>query len=64
MQGSNGETDIENRFMDMGRDGERGGEGEMYGESNMETSLPYVKQIANRNLLYGSRNSNRSSVST
>ena len=23
--------------MDMGRDGERGGEGEMYGESNMET---------------------------
>ena len=57
-------TDIENRFMDMGRVGERGGEGEMYGESNMETSLPYVKQIANGNLLYGSRNSNRSSVST
>ena len=26
----------------------------MYGESNMETSLPYVKQIANGNLLYGS----------
>ena len=22
---------------------ERGGEGEMYGESNMETTLPYVK---------------------
>ena len=50
--------------MDMGRVGERGGEGEMYGESNMETSVPYVKQIANGNLLYGSRNSNRSSVST
>ena len=27
-------------------------------------TLPYVKQIANRNLLYGSRNSNRGSVST
>ena len=26
--------------------------------------LPYVKQIANRNLLYGSGNSNRGSVST
>ena len=23
--------------------GERGGEGEMYGKSNMETILPYVK---------------------
>ena len=27
-------------------------------------TLPYVKQIANRNLLYGSGNSNRGSVST
>ena len=32
MQGSNGETDIENRLIDMGR-----GEGETYGKSNMET---------------------------
>ena len=31
LQGNNGETDIENRLMDMGR-----GEDEMYGESNME----------------------------
>ena len=23
--------------------GERGGEGEMYGDSNMETYIPYVK---------------------
>ena len=27
-------------------------------------TLPYVKKIANRNLLYGSGNSNRDSVST
>ena len=31
--------------------GERGGEGEMYGESNMETYIIICK-IANRNLLY------------
>ena len=35
MQGSNAETDIENRPMDT-KGGEEG-EGEMYGESNMET---------------------------
>ena len=44
--------------------GERGGEGEMYGESNMETYITICKKIANRNLLYGSGNSNRGSVST
>ena len=33
LQGSNGETDIENRLMDM----ERGGEDEMYGKSNMKS---------------------------
>ena len=33
---SNGETDTENRLMDMG---ERDGEGEMYGESSMETYI-------------------------
>ena len=38
------------------------GEGKMYGESNMETSLPLGKQIANGNLLYNSGNSKRSSV--
>ena len=32
LQGSNGETDIENRIMDL-----VGGEGEMYRKSNMET---------------------------
>ena len=44
--------------MDMGR-----GEDEMYGKSNMETYITICK-IANRNLLYGSGNSNRGSVST
>ena len=35
----------------------------MYGKSNMETYITICKIIANRNLLYGSRNSNRGSVS-
>ena len=43
--------------------GERGRESEMYGKSNMETYLTICK-IANKNLLYGSENSNRGSVST
>ena len=38
-QGSNGDTDIENRLMDM----ERGGEGKMYGKSNMETYITICK---------------------
>ena len=37
-------------------------EGEMYGESNIEISIPYVKQIANGNLLCDSGNSNRGSA--
>ena len=44
------------------RHGERGGEGEMYGKSNMETYITICK-IANGNLLYDSGNSNRGSVS-
>ena len=35
------------------------GEGEMYGKSNMEIYITYVKQIASRNLLYVSGNPNR-----
>ena len=63
MQRSSGGTDIENRHMDMG-EGEKG-EGGMYGESNTETyTLPYVKQTANRNLLYNSENSNMGSETT
>ena len=38
LQGNNGETDIENRLMDTG-----GGEGEMYGKSNMETYITIRK---------------------
>ena len=48
------------RLMDMGR----GGEGEMYGKSNMETYITICKIDSNENLLYGSGNSNRGSVST
>ena len=44
--------------------GERGGEGEMYGESNMETYITICKKIANKNFLYGSGNSNKGSVLT
>ena len=40
MQGSNGETDIKNRFTDMQR---RGGEDEMYRKSNMETYITICK---------------------
>ena len=41
------------------------GEGGVYGKSNMETyALPYVKQIANGNLLCDSGNSNGGSVTT
>ena len=63
MQRSSGDTDIENRHMDMG-EGEKG-EGGMYGESNTETyTLPYVKQVANGNLLCDSGTSNWGSVTT
>ena len=40
-------------------------EGEMNGDSSMEAhTLPYVKQIANGNLLYDSGNPNRGSITT
>ena len=59
-QASNGETDIENRLMDMGRGKKR----VRYMERvTWKLTLPYIKYIANRNLLYGSGNSNRESVS-
>ena len=61
LQGSNGEADIENRLTDMGRREERVGCTERV---TWKLTLPYAQQIANRNLLYGSGNSNRGSVST
>ena len=42
--------------------GERGGEAELCGESNMDTYITICK-IANGNLLYNSGNPNRGSVS-
>ena len=47
--------------MDMGRRKE----GVRYmGRVTWKLTLPYVKEIANGNLVYGSENSNRGSVST
>ena len=58
--GSNGETDIENRPMDMGRGEERVS---CMGRVTWKCTLPLVKQTANGNSLCGSGNSNRGSVS-
>ena len=60
-KGNNGETDIENRLMDMGRGEERV---RCMERVIWKLTLPYVKQIDNGNLVYGSGNSNRGSVST
>ena len=49
-------TDIENRPMDMGRGEER------VERITWKLTLPYVKQIANRNQFYDPGNSNRVSV--
>ena len=63
MQGSNGDTDIQNGLMDKGRVEE--GDSEMNRERSMEAyTLPYVKKIANGNLLYDSGNLNLGSVTT
>ena len=54
-------TDIESRLTDMGRREERV---RCMKRVTWKLRLPYVKYIANGNLLYGSGNSNPSSVST
>ena len=59
--GNNGETDIENRFMDMGKEEERV---RCVERVTWNLTLPYIKQVANGNLLYVSENSNRGSVAT
>ena len=46
------------------RHGERGGEGEMCGESNMETYITICKIDRQWECAVGSGNSNRGSVST
>ena len=63
MQGSNGDADIENR--PMNKSGGEEEEGEVNGESSMEAyTLPYIKQIANGNLLYDLGKPNWGSVTT
>ena len=42
----------------------RGGQSEMYGKSNMETYITICKTDSHTNLLYGSGNANRGSVSS
>ena len=60
LQGSTGDADTENRLITWCGEEEEGG---IYRESNMETyTLPYVKYIASRNLLYDSGNSNWGSI--
>ena len=55
LQGSNGERDMENSRMDMGR----GEEDEMYGESNLETYIIIYKKRMNGNFLYVSEKINQ-----
>ena len=62
LQGSNGDTDIENRLMDTGL-GEEGEDG-MYRGSNTETFITICKTDSQWNLLYDSGNSNWGSVTT
>ena len=59
MQGSNGETDIENRLMDMGRGEERV---RCMERVTWKLIIPCAKYIGNGNLLYDSGNSNRGSM--
>ena len=49
MQGTNGETDIENRLRDMGRGEERM---RCMERVTWKLTLPYVKQIAKEKLLF------------
>ena len=60
VQGSNGETDREQTY----GHGERGAEGEMYGESNMETYITICKIDSQWEFSVCLRKLNRGSVST
>ena len=62
MQGSNEDTDLENKLMDMGV-GEEGGGWDVW-RATWKHILPYVKSIANGNLPCDSGNSNQGSVTT
>ena len=59
LQSSNGEADIENKLMNMGRGEERV---RCMERVTWKLTLPYIKWIGCGNLLYGSGNSNRGSI--
>ena len=61
LQGSDGETDTEDRYMDVGRGEERV---RCMEKVRRKLRWPYVKYRGNRNFLYVSGNTNRVSVST
>ena len=61
LQGSNGETDIENRLMDMGKGEERV---RCMERVTCKFILPYVKYIASGNLLYNTGSLTWCSVKT
>ena len=53
LQGSNGDSDIENRILDMVGEGE----GETIRESGIKIyTLPYLKQITSEDLLFDTQN--------
>ena len=55
MQGSNGDTDIEKRLINMGSEEE--GEGGCMERVTWKHTLPYIKWIAKGNFLFDSGNS-------
>ena len=59
LQGSNGETDIENRLRVMGRGEETV---RCMERVTWKFTMPYIKQIADGNLRYDLGNSSRGSV--
>ena len=61
MQGSNRDTDIENRLTDTGKEE---GEGGVCGESNMETYITICKIDNQWEFVYNSQNSNQGPVTT
>ena len=60
MQGSNGDADIQNRFVDTAGRRRQWGKQRSMGAY----TLPYVKQFASENFLYDSGNSSQGSVTT
>ena len=61
LQDRNRETDLENRFMDTGREGEGGTNGESCPDIN---TVPCTNEIASRKLLYSTGSTAQCSVMT